>query len=340
VVIAAGDRARGRIDGSAFPLRRSAEVLAEVVHLGYAETVLRRHGRARFVDAGCNILPGLVHRVVFDEERFAPAGEELHQPRVDAGKRCLDQRPLPVEDRLALVLKVEDFPHWPPLAKLLTEQVALCRVLGVSRFREDDRKAAAGEDPEEPPAGSVRPEVGGVQDAVAEVVPVAPHVVDPFPVQSPGIPADGLAPLVQIAPRHELLDVLDLDVVGVQRLDVAEQVFGQRAAVGVARKAAFGPREVRTLQRGPEDDEGIRILAAHPGRMGRERPQLQRTDVLRVVQRIGVVGSVRRDGVGVVVHARDHLGARISAVPRKVYPGRGAARTAEQVDVQKSDFIV
>ena len=42
----------------------------------------------------------------------------------------------------------------------------------------------------------------------------------------------------------------------------------------------FGPREVRTLQRGPEDDEGIRILAAHPGRMGRERPQLQRTDCL------------------------------------------------------------
>ena len=74
--------------------------------------------------------------------------------------------------------------------------------------------------------------------------------------------------------------------------------------------------------------------------MGREWPQLQRTDVLRVVQRIGVVGSVRRDGVGVVVHAGDHLGARISAVPRKVYPGRGAARTAEKVDVQKSDFIV
>ena len=49
---------------------------------------------------------------------------------------------------------------------------------------------------------------------------------------------------------------------------------------------------------------------------------------------------MRRDGVGVVVHAGDHLGARISAVPRKVYPGRGAARTAEKVDVQKSDFIV
>lgn len=258
-------------------------MLTEVVHLGYAEAVLRRHGRARFVDAGCNILPGLVHRVVFDEERFAPAGDERHQPRVDAGKRCLDQRPLPVEDRLALVLKVEDFPHWPPLAKLLTEQVALCRVLGVSRFRKDDRKAAAGEDPEEPPAGSVRPEVGGVQDAVAEVVPVAPHVVDPFPVQSPGIPADGLAPLIQIAPRHKLLHVLDLDVIGVQRLDVAEQVFGQRAAVGVARKAAFGPREVRTLQRGPEDDEGIRVLAAHPREVFEQRRQLQRTDVLRVV---------------------------------------------------------
>ena len=124
-MIPAGDRARGRIDGSAFPLRRPAEVLAEVVHLGYAETVLRRHGRARFVDAGCNILPGLVHRVVFDEERFAPAGDELHQPRADAGKRCLDQRPLPVEDRLALVLKVEDFPHWPPLAKLLADNPTL-----------------------------------------------------------------------------------------------------------------------------------------------------------------------------------------------------------------------
>ena len=81
----------------------------------------------------------------------------------------------------------------------------------------------------------------------------------------------------------QILHVLDLDVIGVQRLDVAEQVFGQRAAISVARKAAFGPREVRTLQRGPEDDEGVRILAAHPGRMGRERPQLQRTDVLRVV---------------------------------------------------------
>ena len=62
-------------------------------------------------------------------------------------------------------------------SRTLAEQVALCRVLGVSRFRKDDRKAATGEDPEEPPAGSVRPEVGGVQDAVAEVVPVAPHVV-------------------------------------------------------------------------------------------------------------------------------------------------------------------
>jgi len=53
-----------------------------------------------------------------------------------------------------------------------------------------------------------------------------------------------------------------------------------------------------------------------------------------------VVGSVRSDSIRIVVDAGDHLGARISAVPRKVYPGRGAARTAEKVDVQKSDFIV
>ena len=133
---------------------------------------------------------------------------------------------------------------------------------------------------------------------------------------------------------HKFLDVLDLDIIGVQRLDIAEQVFGQRAAVGVARKAAFGPREVRTLQRGPEDDEGVRVQAPHPGHMGRKRPQLKRADVLGIVQCLGVVGRVRRDGVGIVVHARDHLGACLSVVPRKVYPGRGAARTAEQVDVQ------
>ena len=83
-----------------------------------------------------------------------------------------------------------------------------------------------------------------------------------------------------------------------------------------------------------------RILAALPRDMGRERPQLKRADVLGIVHRVGVVGSVRRDGVRIVVHTGDHLGARISAVPRKVYPGRGAARTAEKVDVQQSDFIV
>ena len=45
----------------------------------------------------------------------------------------------------------------------------------------------------------------------------------------------------QRAPLHELDDVLDLNIVGPQHLDVAEQMLGQRPAVGIARHAAFGP---------------------------------------------------------------------------------------------------
>ena len=108
----------------------------------------------------------------------------------------------------------------------------------------------------------------------------------------------------------------------------------------VAALAALSDREVGALQRRPQHHAGGRVLFPHGFDMGQHPVEVQRADVFDKVQRVGMVGRVRSDRVGIVIDARDHLGARISAVPRKVYPGRGAARTAEQVDVQKSDFIV
>ena len=126
------------------------------------------------------------------------------------------------------------------------------------------------EDPEEPPSGSVRPESAAFRIRWPKRTR-SPTLSIHFQYSRPaslltGLPRQDLT--TQTPPRSRS------GCNRVQRLDVAEQVFGQRAAVGVARKAAFGPREVRSLQRGPEDDEGIQVLA-HPGRMGRERPQLK-----------------------------------------------------------------
>ena len=84
-----------------------------------------------------------------------------------------------------------------------------------------------------------------------EPITVAADIRHPLLVQPSRIFADRLAILVEVAPRHELLDVLNLNVVGVDSLDVAKQMLGQRPAISIAGLAAFGLAEIRTFEAGP-----------------------------------------------------------------------------------------
>ena len=137
------------------------------------------------------------------------------------------------------------------------------------------------------------------------------------------------------APLHELDDVLDLDVVGPQLLDVAEQMLGQRPAVGIARHAALGPRVVRAFERRPEHDLRVGVLHALGGRVDLQGTEVERADVLGEVAGMRMVGRVRQNRVGVVVHAGDHPGALPPVKACTLNTRRSASGPAEQVDVEE-----
>ncbi len=246
---------------------------------------------------------------------------------MDAFERRFYQRFLAAEDAFALVRKVQHFTHrFPALPP--SEQLRRS-ILAVLRFRPCDRQACSGKLTEEPAAGGVGSVVGGVEYAVLEPVTVSADVLHPPPVQLPRILVDRFAVLVEVAPRHELFDVFDLDVVRVDRFDVAEQVFGQRAAVGIAGSAAFGLAEIGAFQRGPQYDGRIGVSPPHFSEVGNQRRELQRADVFREVHRIGMIRRMAGYRVGIVVDARDDLCALLSGNSCQLHAGRRSTGTAK-----------
>lgn len=135
-------------------------------------------------------------------------------------------------------------------------------------------------------------------------------------------------------PFHEFDDIFDLDIVGAQLLDVAKKVIGQRAAVGVARHAAFGPGVVRAFQRGPEYEFRTGVLHAFAGDVYFHRSEVECADVLGEVARVRVVGRMREDRVGIVVDACDDLRALATVDSRPFDARRGSAGAAKKVDVE------
>ena len=123
--------------------------------------------------------------------------------------------------------------------------------------------------------------------------------------------------------------MLDLNVVGVDSLDVAKQMLGQRPAVGIAGLATFGLAEIRTFEAGPQDDERIGILLPHFGNMSRQRGEFQRPDILREVQRVGVVGRMGGNRICIMVYAPDDLCTLPSLIAGILNAGRGTACSAE-----------
>ena len=148
-------------------------------------------------------------------------------------------------------------------------------------------------------------------------------------VQPSCIFTDWLAVLVEVAPRHELLDILDLNVVGVDSFDVSEEMLGQRPAVGIAGLAAFGLAEIRTFEAGPQDNERIGVLPLHFGEVSYQRGQFQRANILREVQRVGMIGGMRGNRICIMVYASDDLCTLPSIMASVLNAGRRSASSAE-----------
>ena len=119
--------------------------------------------------------------------------------------------------------------------------------------------------------------------------------------------AHGLSILVKLSPAHELLDVLNLNVVRANGLDIAEEVLRECPAVRVTGLATFCPAEIGTLQRSPQHHVSVGVLLLHPLQVANKPGQLQRSDVLGKVKGVGVVGLMGCYGVGVMVYAGHDL---------------------------------
>lgn len=140
---------------------------------------------------------------------------------------------------------------------------------------------------------------------------------------------------LQRSPLHELDDVLYLHIIGLQLIDVTEQVLGQCTTVGIARHAAFGSRMIRAFERRPEHDLRSRTLHPFGGNMRLQRPEVKRSDILGKVTGMGVVGRMRCNGVCVMIHAGNHACTLSPVETRPLDTGRGSAGTTEKVDIQK-----
>ena len=197
------------------------------------------------------------------------------------------------------------------------------------RFGEHYREAPFGEDAEKSAASGVCSVIGRVENPMRESIAVPADIRPPLQVQSSCIFADRLSVLVEVAPRHELLDVLDLNVVGVDSLDVSKEMLGQRPAVGVAGLASFGLTEIRTFEAGPQDDERIGILPPHFGDMSRQRGEFQHPNILREVQRVGMIGGMRGNRICIMVYASDDLCTLPSLISGVFNAGRGSTCSAK-----------
>jgi hypothetical protein len=106
-------------------------------------------------------------------------------------------------------------------------------------------------------------------------------------------------------------------------------MLGQRPAVGIAGLAAFGLAEIRTFETGPQDDERIGILPPHFGDMSCQRREFQRANILREVQRVGMISGMRGNRICIMVYAPDDLCTLPSIMASVLNAGRGSASSAE-----------
>ena len=106
-------------------------------------------------------------------------------------------------------------------------------------------------------------------------------------------------------------------------------MLGQRSAVGITGLASFGLTEIRTFEAGPQDDERIGVLPPHFSDMSGQRGEFQRPNILRKVQRVGMVGGMRGNRVCIMVYAPDDLCALSPLISGVLNAGRGSASSAE-----------
>ena len=79
---------------------------------------------------------------------------------------------------------------------------------------------------------------------------------------------------------------------------------------------------------------GVWVLLAALVDVFDHRRKFQRSDVLGIVERVGMVCGMGGDGVGVVVDAGYHSGALAAVELRALNTSGRAACTAKQVDVK------
>ena len=231
------------------------------------------------------------------------------------------------------VVGVQHFSHWLPRVNA-SEEVFTSR-LAMRRLWEHNRQALAGEDAEEALSGGVGPKVCRVQDAMGEIIPTATDIAHPAEVKTASIFADGLAVLIEVAPHHKLADVFNLDIIGLEGINVAEKVLGECPTVRIAGLATFGPAEVGTFQGGPQHQERAGVLCPLSGRVLHKSGQVQRADIFCVVLGLRVIGKVGSDGVRVVIHAGDDMGALLAVQRRRFNARRCSSSTTKQVYVKQ-----
>ena len=168
---------------------------------------------------------------------------------------------------------------------------------------------------------------------MVEVVAVTADMVHPRHEAAPFVAADGVAVFVHVAPAHELLHVLNLDVIGIEAFDVTEEVFGKGATVGIPWQASLGFAEVGAFERSPQHHLRARILLAALFEVCGQGQNIQSADVLGIVDSIGMVGGMAGNGVGIVIDTGNHLGAFLAANAGSFHAYRGATGSAEEIDV-------
>lgn len=346
VMIHRGHGACGLLDALVLRHGVAAELLGEELRLHQSEAVLHGHNGTWFINAGWIVMAVLIGGVVFQNPCVGllfSSGHELHQARIDALQRLLAERFLLGKNAAAFVRQVKNFADGFPGAVLRREEsrsfscdrVATYRTrFGVGLGGEGDGEALASELTEETLAAGVGPEVGGIQQMPVVGVAVVADVAHPAYVGCSLVAGDGFAVLIKFSPAHELLHVLYLQIVGLEGFDVAEKMFGQCAAVGIARLSALGPAEVGAFEGGPQHDIGIGIFGLHTVQMLHHRGEFQRSDVLGEVERVGMVGLMGEDGVTVVVHTGHHLGAFLAVNTGIFHTGRRASSATKKVDVK------
>ena len=144
------------------------------------------------------------------------------------------------EDTHALILQIQHLAHGFPFLVKLEKTAVIIPVFRIGLHGEVDGKAIGRKLAEKPLTARVCPEIGGVQQPEVVVVASAHHLVAPFHVATAFVLAHGVAVSVKVAPAHKFLHILNLNVRGLDCIDVAEKMLREGAAVTVTGLASLG----------------------------------------------------------------------------------------------------